>query len=149
MNTFRAFLILIIGLAVFSVFVFQASAQQLASTGNVIVEDTGSTNFSGYRIAIEPSGQVNVMGNGKEKRNLVYSYGQYNVSPETVKQLINDLEAVMPLSGVTPVFCMKSVSFGTITRIIYKGQTSPDIQCMKNAQFVKDVYVIMGKIPRK
>lgn len=114
----------------------------------VIVEDTGSTNFSGYRMVIEPSGEVNVMAYGKDSRHLVYDNGRHNVPPEAAKKLIDDLEAVMPLSGLQTVGCAKSASFGTRTYVTYKGQTSPDIQCMKSEEFIKDIYMIKGTIPR-
>lgn len=149
MNIFKFFLIMILGWMMVDVPVFQISAQQLATDGkdswnqsnkNVIVDTTGSSNFSGYRAVIEPSGQIAIMGNGDVSRN--------KVSPELAKKLIVDLEAVMPLSGLKSVGCFKSASFGTKTFVTYKNQKSPDIQCMKSEGFVKDVDEIIKTIPR-
>ena len=114
----------------------------------VIIDDSGSTNFSGYRATIEPSGQVDILAHGRVSNNSVYSYGKYKVAPEDVKKLIDDLEAVMPLSKLSADFCVRSVSFGTKTYVTYKDQTSPDIQCLKSKEFVKDIYRIMATIPR-
>lgn len=114
----------------------------------VIVEDTGSSNFSGYRMVIEPSGEIDVTAHGKDSRNLVYENGKYNASPESVKKLMDDLEAATPLSGLQTMGCAKSASFGTRTYVTYKGETSPDIQCVKREGFVDDIYTIMGTIPR-
>lgn len=115
---------------------------------DVIVDNSGSTNFSGYRVIIGPSGQVNVTAHGKISINTVYQDGQYKIPAETAGKLIIDLEAVMPLSGLRSMGCAKSVSFGTSTFVTYKGQTSPDIQCMKSEEFKKDIAVIMETIPR-
>jgi hypothetical protein len=114
----------------------------------VIVDNSGSTNFSGYRVVIDPSGQVNVMAHGRSSLNSVYQNGQYRIPAETAGKLISDLEAAMPLSGLAGTGCAKSVSFGTSTFVTYKGQTSPDIQCMKSEDLKKDIAVIMEAIPR-
>ena len=147
MKSFRTCITLIIGVGMFLLFVFQVSAQELTPDEKVIVKDTGSTNNSGYQIVIEPSGRVKVTVENV-RRNSVYADGQYNVSPNLVKQLIVDLNVVMPLTNLNMGNCAKSASFGTSTYVTYKGQTSPDIQCMKREKFVDDVYTIIGKIPR-
>jgi hypothetical protein len=144
MMVFKAFLIMSI------VLISPSLINGFGDQGNddVVVKDTGSSNFSGYQMVIGPSGEVNVMVYGKDSRHLVYDNGRYNVPPESVKKLINDLDAVMPLSGLGSIGCAKSASFGTRTYVTYKGQTSPDIQCMKSEDFIKDIYIIKGAIPR-
>lgn len=147
MKSLRTCITLIIGIGMFFLCVFQVSAQELTSDEKVIVKDTGSTNNSGYQMVIEPSGLVKVTLENV-RRNSVYADGQYNVPPNLVKPLIVDLNAVMPLTNLSGGSCAKSASFGTSTYVTYKGQTSPDIQCMKREEFVDDVYTIIGKIPR-
>lgn len=138
----------ILVLALFFVLIYQVKAQQSPKDEVVIIDNSGSTNFSGYRMVIDNTGRVEIMRHGKASINLVYSNGFYNVSPELVRNLINDLKAILPFSELTPRQCAKSVSFGTSTFVTYKGQTSPDIQCRQDEKFVKDVFQITGAIPK-
>jgi hypothetical protein len=96
-----------------------------------IVQDSGSTNFQGYRMVIKPSGQVSTGPNGRGRNPSRYptSGGPYNVSLDLVKRFFTDLESLMPISELPAGGCAKSRSFGSVTTITYQGQTSPDIQC--------------------
>lgn len=144
MKMFRLFLIIYFGSML--VFIVKSWADQ--GNDDVIVDNSGSTNFSGYRMIIKPSGEINVTAHGKISINTVYQDGQYKIPAKTAGKLISDLDAVMPLSGLVRLGCAKSVSFGTSTYVTYKGQTSPDIQCMISADFKKDIAVIMDMVPR-
>jgi len=144
MKIFRIFSIIIVGLLLFPM--VNSFGDQ--GDNDVIVDNSGSTNFSGYRIIIKPSGQINILPHGRMRANLVYSKGDYTVPSQSALKLISDLEAVMPLSGLKSPRCMKSVSFGTRTFVTYKGQTSSDIQCMKTEEFVKDINTIMTTISK-
>jgi len=139
-------LFLIISFGVIPVFTINSRGDQ----GNVevIVDNSGSSNFSGYRVIIEADGQVKVMDHGRSSINSAYKNGQYTLPVQVVRKLFSDLEAVMPLSGLESIGCAKSASFGTTTFVTYKGQTSPDIQCMKSEAFIKDISQIMLAIPR-
>jgi len=132
----------------FSALALQAFAQEPdLSKSSVIVEDTGSTNFSGYRIVVDPSGVVNVTSHGRISINVIYPNGHYKVSSEVVHKLMDDLDTDMPLSALKSVACAKSASFGTSTFVTYKGQTSPDIKCLvTHKNFVDDVYNVLGSI---
>ena len=138
----------IVFLMVLSSLATQAHAQEAVfSKDAIIVEDTGSTNFSGYRIVIDSSGVVNVMPHGRVSINVIYPKGQYKVPMQTVKELMNDLDAVIPLSSLKSAVCARSASFGTSTFVTYKGQISPDIKCLaSHKKFVDDIYTILGLI---
>jgi len=144
----KIFLIIFIGL-ILSMPVMNGWGDQAESTQGVIVENTGSTNFSGFRMLIAPSGQVKVTPYGKKSLNLVYANGDWGVPPELVKKLVDDLNTVMPLSKLKTNGCVKSDSFGSKTYVIYKGQTSADIQCMETEDFLNDIDAIMRRIPAR
>jgi hypothetical protein len=127
------------------------NAQPQAPAGDtVIIENSGSTNVSGYQIVIESSGQVTVTPFGRINPlgNRAYANGRYHVPLEMVKNLVDDLNSALPFPGTAAV-CAKSVSFGTQTHVTFKGQASPDIECMGNREkYVHDIFEIERNIPR-
>ena len=97
-------------------------AQAMVMADTVVVTNSGSTNFIGYRLLIAPGGQVSyVTGNGP---------GQARLSGTLLRRLTRDLAAAAPLSHLpAPAFCMKAMSFGTATSIAVGGERSPDLSC--------------------
>jgi hypothetical protein len=98
------------------------------------VMNTGSTNSPAYRIVISSSGHANYTVTG---RRGVRGPSAANSSKATAvtlpasltKKFFKDLGAAMPLSAMPAGQCAKSVSFGSSTYVIYRGETSPDITC--------------------
>jgi len=144
MKSFFLFLIIFLG----NITVFTVNCRGDQGNDEVIVDNSGSSNFSGYRVIIDADGQVSVMSRGRNSRNTAFQNGQYTLPVGEVKKLVSDLEAVMPLSGLESIGCAKSASFGTSTFVTFKDQTSPDIQCVKGQDFIKDIADIMQAIPR-
>jgi hypothetical protein len=86
----------------------------------VSIVNSGSTNFAGYELQVRSNGDlVSGPGSGARRR----------VSPALARRLFADLLAAGPLGRLTAGSCMKSASFGTWTRITYRGETSPDLSC--------------------
>ncbi len=107
----------------------------------VIVENTGSTNSGGWRMIIETSGHITTSPFGKQA--IKYKSLTYDVSPELVRQLLQDLDSIMPLSKLPSFSCAKSTSFGSSTFITYRDEISPDIDCtFQSAKLNEDIYKI-------
>jgi hypothetical protein len=51
------------------------------------------------------------------------------------------IEQALPFSQYAPVFCVKSVSFGTTLHVTYNGEQSPDLSCPLKDQRL----VVLGK----
>lgn len=101
----------------------KAAAMQTA-----IIENTGSTNTSGYTITLTSTGtkyHVASVSNSGNDRNT--ETGNREPLGHQVKQFFADLEAAMPLTGLPAGRGMRSASFGTRTFITYQGQRSPDL----------------------
>ncbi len=96
-----------------------SSPSALAAT----IANSGSTNFPGYRIALEPTG-VAFVTNTRDNTSSVQ-----RVDPKLAKRFFDAMAAVGPMSGITVLHCMKSASFGSSTTITMNGATSPDISC--------------------
>ncbi len=86
----------------------------------VSIVNSGSTNVAGYELRVLPDGDLLPRpAAGVAKR----------VSPALVTRLFADLRAAGPLDRLSATHCMKSVSFGSSTRITYRGKISPDLSC--------------------
>lgn len=105
-------------------------AQAMVMADTVVVTNTGSTNFIGYRLLIAPGGEVSyVTGNGP---------GHARLSGTLLRRLTRDLAVAAPLSHLpAPVFCMKAMSFGTATTIVVGGERSPDLSCPTKSSAVR------------
>lgn len=87
-----------------------------------IVEDSGSTNIPGLRVAVDPDGQATV-----EERN-----GQIHhvrLDQHLVDRFMSDLKETGPLSAFPARHCVKSVSFGSRMTVQFNGEASPDLNC--------------------
>ncbi len=92
-----------------------------ASPDDAVISDSGSTNAAGYRLVIHRDGTADVFQNGRATRRLL-------AHPQTA-WLFAKLDEDAPLDAVETGHCMRSMSFGTVTRIAYHGQTTGDVQC--------------------
>lgn len=143
-----------IGMATFIVFGFLLCS--LITEGNcdadeegVVIRDTGSTNSPGFELTIRQSGQTECRNNdwnkqrpiGQRGGKFTLPEGVANLPREIAARLFADLKAGPPVSKLPVEPCLKSASFGSSTYVVYRGETSPDIQCLaKGTQQLLDDY---------
>ena len=89
-----------------------------------LIVNSGSTNTQGYRIFVRSDGSVSLAlalgdGAGAPRR----------VAKTLVTRFLGDLRAAGNLAKLAGRPCVKSVSFGSSTRVSYRGMTSPDLSC--------------------
>ena len=101
----------------------KATAMQTA-----VIENTGSTNTSGYKITVTSTGSkyhvASVSNNGNDHNS---ETGNKEPLGQQVRQFFADLNAAMPLTSLPAGRGMRSASFGTRTFVTYQGQRSPDL----------------------
>ncbi len=95
---------------------------RLPTAPNVaVIVNSGSTNTAGYQLTVDEDGTVAlVQGDVTLKKR---------VSMQLVMRFFADLRAAGPVDKIPAAMCMKSASFGTATRVLYRGKTSPDVSC--------------------
>ncbi len=86
----------------------------------------GSTNTAGFQIVVEPNGRLTSMVGGVRQ-------GVTLAKPLAAK-LFRDLAAAMPLGTLGARGCMKSASFGSVTRVFWRGAQSGDLSCGRDAR---------------
>jgi hypothetical protein len=88
--------------------------------GEALIVDSGSTNVAGFRLRVFENGRFFIeQGNPAKGR----------VRSALVRRFFEDLRAAGSLDRLGQAQCAKSASFGSWTRITYRGETSPDISC--------------------
>ncbi len=108
-----------------------ASSEDGGDPEAVVIETSASTNSSGYRMVVDPSGHFVISPFEEDPSHGPaddVSYGSYSASPEAVKQLLAHLDAAAPLSKLQADPIAKSASFGNSVHIIYRGEKSPDLE---------------------
>jgi len=87
--------------------------------------NSGSTNSASYTISVGRDGwiDIGVRGDVTKKR----------IAKKLATQLYADLARAGSLAALPHGMCMKSVSFGTRTTIVYNSESSPDLSCAQNA----------------
>ena len=89
--------------------------------GEALIVKSASTNTDEYHLHVFANGTVAVdQGMLPIKRR---------VSTRLVARFFADLRAAGNLAALPAEYCMKSASFGTTTRIAYRGTVSPDVSC--------------------
>lgn len=86
----------------------------------VTIENSGSTNTSGYEITVSTRGRASYHETRAERHICT-------LSKEVTAKLFADVAAAMPLTALPVRHGMRSASFGTQTFVIYRGQRSPDL----------------------
>ncbi|MBD5633370.1 MAG: hypothetical protein IAI49_02725 [Candidatus Eremiobacteraeota bacterium] len=89
--------------------------------GDVEIVNSGSTNTAGFRIDVHPDATVDVHQFGETVRK--------SVDRAQVDELMAKVKAGAPFSEPASAHCMRSVSFGTTTKVTYDGRTTGDIGC--------------------
>jgi hypothetical protein len=115
--------------------VFWVWLAMMAQTQTAVIVNSGSTNTRAYRIVVQPSGQAEYSGAKTQTSQL---------PADLAKRFYADLEAARPLGSLAKPHCMKSASFGTVTKVQYQGEETPDLSCgdggdAKLGALVKDV----------
>jgi hypothetical protein len=88
---------------------------------HALIVNSGSTNFEGFTLILREDGEAKLeQGNSTFQKYLPQTF---------TTRLFADLRAAGALDALPQSQCMKSASFGTTTRISYRGKTSPDISC--------------------
>jgi hypothetical protein len=102
-----------------------------------LIVNSGSTNFAGFKIAVERDGTATIMGTVPR---IIYQQPsesdvtQGRVSAATAKWLFERLASDRPLDKLAGGQCARSVSFGSTTTIAWNGETTPDIGCPGDAR---------------
>jgi len=95
------------------------TAPATAGSGDTItIENSGSTNMKGYRIAVTPDGMART-DDGRAA----------SLPPDLFAKLKSDVTMAMPLHDLKTGACMKSVSFGSSTFISLGDERSGDLSC--------------------
>jgi hypothetical protein len=100
--------------------------------GFAAIVDSGSTNTSGFRILVEPSGRTQsiVVPRVPQGPPVELPVTTVGTIPATLaRRLYSDLDTAWPLSSLPPQHCLKSASFGTRLMIEFADQTTPDLSC--------------------
>jgi len=98
---------------------------------SAIIEQSGSTNSSGFRIVVEKSGKANYTPvAAKSGRQTDAAKPQSKqITSDLAGRFFSDLGAAGNLSDLPKPRCMKSASFGTTLTVELGGQKSPDLSC--------------------
>ena len=92
-----------------------------ATPDDAVVSNSGSTNALGFTLVIRRDGSTDVFQRGHEARGTL-------ARPQTA-WLFAKLDAAGPVSAIAIGRCMRSMSFGSITRVAFHGSVSGDLGC--------------------
>ncbi|CAF3803997.1 unnamed protein product [Rotaria sp. Silwood1] len=104
----------------------------------VRIINSGSTNTNGYAIELHREGIVkwSVTHRGHQISSTTPSTPSSTTTQMSIRlpsalviSVFQALQQASPLNQYPPIFCIKSVSFGTTLHVIYNGQQSPDLDC--------------------
>lgn len=112
----------------------------VSADDNIEIVNSGSTNTAGYTITLQRTGTVTWTVSSRFRPNSPASSNTTQISSTRMASIFQAVEAASPLSQYQPVFCVKSVSFGTTLHLQYRGQQSPDLSCP-----VKDTPLLVVK----
>jgi hypothetical protein len=92
-----------------------------AERDSAMIQNSGSTNTSGFTITVWSDGTSTASVHGQADR-------AFTLQPDLSARFFNDLRAA---ASVTPAprHCMKSASFGTTTTVRWHDWSSSDLQC--------------------
>ena len=122
-----------------------------AAVQTAVIENTGSTNTSGYTIKISTRGKIQYHTGDDSPLGPRVPFVPIRPLPrsQTIK-LFQDLSAAMPLTNLPTRHGIRSASFGTRTYVTYKGQKSPDLTFAsdpRTAALKSDIDAITKTLP--
>jgi len=115
----------------------------------VRIVNSGSTNTAGYVIELHRNGLVRwdvvprfhgvpsttttpssttKSGSTTTPRSTT-AQNTIQLPTHRTNSIFQAVEQALPFTQYAPVFCIKSVSFGTTLHVTYNGQESPDLSC--------------------
>ena len=106
------------------------------SRDGATIVDSGSTNTSGYTIAVWSDGSARVTY--QNHMGTVATPKPFTISLSLAARFFADLEAARDGKAAAQ-HCMKSASFGTSTYVHWHGWTSPDLDCPPNDKLTTSV----------
>jgi hypothetical protein len=109
----------------------------------VRIINSGSTNTAGYVIELQRNGLVQWTVAPRFRPTLspvsssTTAQNQIRLPTLRANNIFQAVEEASPFDQYEPVFCGKSVSFGTTLHVTYNGQQTPDLNCpMKDQRLV-------------
>ena len=109
--------------------------------GDAVITNSGSTNTAGYAIVVRRDGKAAVSDAGGTR--------QASIGRAQTAWLFAKLDEDAPLDALPTAHCMRSASFGTVTRIAYRGATTGDLGCgaaPQVAELRRTVATIVGQL---
>jgi hypothetical protein len=92
-----------------------------AERDSAVIQNSGSTNTSGFTITVWSDGTSSVSVRGQADH-------AFTLQPDLRARFFSDLQAASTATSA-PRHCMKSASFGTTTSVRWHGWSSLDLQC--------------------
>ena len=103
----------------------------------LVIRNSGSTNFPGFTITANNDGSGTLIYEKCrsaptrpqcQKPNKTFSSQTFQIN--TIRLLLSQIGSIQNIPNHS---CVKSVSFGSVTKISYNGQESGDISCIGSA----------------
>lgn len=118
-----------------------------ASSPQVSVIDSGSTNRAGVTITVDQDGNASVQQPGSQPQST-------KLDAQLCQQLLRDVKTAGSLSTLPEQHCPKSVSFGSRLYVEANGDRSPDISCSpqsdsRSAALQKDANQILETVRKQ
>lgn len=104
--------------------------KEIVNTSLAIISSSGSTNFPGYTLQVNFDGSGLLRYTSMKQNQPLQKAKSFSRATFDAVNLRNTLNKVGDVSKIPFGHCMKSASFGSITRISYEGKTSGDISCI-------------------
>ncbi|CAF2645195.1 unnamed protein product [Rotaria sp. Silwood2] len=122
-------------LAIFFTFVSSNNEHNI-----VRITDSGSTNTAGYVIELRRDGLVKwtvaprIHPTLSTTPSTTTAQNSIQLSLFATNSIFQAVEEAFPFNQYAPIFCIKSVSFGTTLHVTYNGQETPDLNCPQHDQ---------------
>jgi hypothetical protein len=110
------------------------------------IVNSSSTNARGWTIRVWSNGRADV-GVTAHDGTLLTRRQEFRVPTALVQQFFGDLARARE-SHAPRAFCMKSVSFGSSTVVVWHGWTSPDVTCPQHDPALLALEADAGAITR-
>ncbi|UJR35837.1 hypothetical protein I4U23_028583 [Adineta vaga] len=138
---------------VFVVFLGIVSSNNEKDTIRII--NSGSSNTAGYVITVERSGRVTwniaprfhpttspaprsttarTHSSSSSTPSSTTTQNSIQLSVSRINSIFEAVQLAFPFKQYKPVFCVKSVSFGTMLHLQYKGEETPDLNCPRQEE---------------
>ncbi|CAF0828913.1 unnamed protein product [Adineta ricciae] len=104
---------------------------------SIRIVNSGSTNTAGYTITVERTGsvtwivapRVRPVISSTTPASSTTTRNSIQLSASRTNAIFEAVQQTLPFTQYKPVFCVKSVSFGTTLHVQYRGEQTPDLSC--------------------